>query len=382
MIITLVVDQFFQNTNGTSVSAQNLCRELEEKGHTVRVLTVDNGDKTQYALKERNFGAPINKIIHSQGMQLAKPNKDIIEHAIIGSDVVHVYTPFKLGQKVISLCKKHNIPCTAAFHILPENITSTIYMKKFKLVNATIWLSWYIKIYKNIKHIHCPSLMVANQIKRHGYRSKLHIISNGYKNNYVPMSEPKPTILKNKIIIVATGRFSREKRYDLLFKAIKKSKHKKDIVLILGGKGPQLRKYKKFARKLPNMPIFLGKYNQEQQLSFLNFADLYIHPADIEVEGMTCLEACACGCVPIVSDSKKSATRQFVTNEQSIFKHGNAKDLAKKIDWWLDNPQQLEEQKELVAEHATNFSLRKSVDLYLDMFNAAINDCKKTEEKI
>lgn len=255
-------------------------------------------------------------------------------------------------------------------------------MKKFKLVNATIWLSWYIKIYKNIKHIHCPSLMVANQIKRHGYRSKLHIISNGYKNNYVPMSEPKPTILKNKIIIVATGRFSREKRYDLLFKAIKKSKHKKDIVLILGGKGPQLRKYKKFARKLPNMPIFLGKYNQEQQLSFLNFADLYIHPADIEVEGMTCLEACACGCVPIVSDSKKSATRQFVTNEQSIFKHGNAKDLAKKIDWWLDNPQQLEEQKELVAEHATNFSLRKSVDLYLDMFNAAINDCKKTEEKI
>ena len=382
MIITLVVDQFFQNTNGTSVSAQNLCRELEEKGHTVRVLTVDNGDKTQYALKERNFGAPINKIIHSQGMQLAKPNKDIIEHAIIGSDVVHVYTPFKLGQKVISLCKKHNIPCAAAFHILPENITSTIYMKKFKLVNATIWLSWYIKIYKNIKHIHCPSLMVANQIKRHGYRSKLHIISNGYKNNYVPMSEPKPTILKNKIIIVATGRFSREKRYDLLFKAIKKSKHKKDIVLILGGKGPQLRKYKKFARKLPNMPIFLGKYNQEQQLSFLNFADLYIHPADIEVEGMTCLEACACGCVPIVSDSKKSATRQFVTNEQSIFKHGNAKDLAKKIDWWLDNPQQLEEQKELVAEHATNFSLRKSVDLYLDMFNAAIKDCKKTEEKI
>ncbi len=382
MIITLVVDQFFQNTNGTSVSAQNLCRELEEKGHTVRVLTVDNGDKTQYALKERNFGAPINKIIHSQGMQLAKPNKDIIEHAIIGSDVVHVYTPFKLGQKVISLCKKHNIPCTAAFHILPENITSTIYMKKFKLVNATIWLSWYIKIYKNIKHIHCPSLMVTNQIKRHGYRSKLHIISNGYKNNYVPMSEPKPTILKNKIIIVATGRFSREKRYDLLFKAIKKSKHKKDIVLILGGKGPQLRKYKKFARKLPNMPIFLGKYNQEQQLSFLNFADLYIHPADIEVEGMTCLEACACGCVPIVSDSKKSATRQFVTNEQSIFKHGNAKDLAKKIDWWLDNPQELEVQKTLVAEHATNFSLRKSVDLYLDMFNAAIKDCKKAEEKL
>ena len=40
MIITLVVDQFFQNTNGTSVSAQNLCRELEEKGHTVKNLNV------------------------------------------------------------------------------------------------------------------------------------------------------------------------------------------------------------------------------------------------------------------------------------------------------------------------------------------------------
>lgn len=99
MIITLVTDQFYRNGNGTCISAQNLSKGLTERGHTIRVLSVDDGSHTPYALKERNFGAGINKIIHSQGMQLTKPDNKIILQAITGADVVHVLTPFKLGQK-------------------------------------------------------------------------------------------------------------------------------------------------------------------------------------------------------------------------------------------------------------------------------------------
>lgn len=376
MIITLVTDQFYQNGNGTCVSAQNLCKGLTEKGHTVRVLSVDDGSHTEYALAERNFGKLFNKIIHSQGMQLAKPDSETIYNAIKGADVVHVLMPFKLGQKTISMCKKYDIPCTAAFHIMPENITSTIYMKNRHLVNDAIWSTWRHNIYKDIAHIHCPSEMVAMQLEKHNYKGNFHIISNGFNSRYTYQKTEKPEIFKDKFIIVATGRLSREKRFDLLVKAVNKSKYRNKILLIFGGKGPCFNSLVKMSKKLPNMPIFLGRYNQSQQQSFLSFADLYVHTADIEVEGMTCLEACACGCVPVVSDSQKSATSQFVMHEKSLFKHKSYKDLADKIDWWIEHQDELEKQREIVANHAQKYKLDNSIDKYIKMFEKAIEDFK------
>ena len=123
MIITLVTDQFYQNNHGTSISAQRFYNGLVKLGHVVRILSIDEENNTAYALKERYFGKTINKIINSQGFQFAKPDKETIKKAITGADIVHVYMPFKLGYTTIELCREMNIPCTAGFHIVPENIT-------------------------------------------------------------------------------------------------------------------------------------------------------------------------------------------------------------------------------------------------------------------
>ena len=167
MIITLVTDQFYQSGHGTSVSAQHFYNGLVEKGHTVRVLAYDSENNTPYALKERCFGKLATKIINSQGFQFAKPDKAVIKKAIEGADIVHVYTPFKLGYTTIKMCRQLNIPCTAAFHITPENISSTAYLNHSHLFNSYIWHKWHNSTYRFVKHIHCPSLMVANRLKKH-----------------------------------------------------------------------------------------------------------------------------------------------------------------------------------------------------------------------
>ena len=84
MIITLVTDQFYTSSHGTSVSAQRLYQGLIEQGHTVRVLAIDNGENTPYAIKERSFGKFADKVIHSQGFQLAKPDNEVIRKSIKG----------------------------------------------------------------------------------------------------------------------------------------------------------------------------------------------------------------------------------------------------------------------------------------------------------
>jgi len=375
MIITLVTDQFFQNNHGTSVSAQRLYNGLVSKGHTVRVVSIDEGNNTLYALKERYFGKLITKIINSQGFQFGKPDKETMMKAFEGSDVVHVYMPFKLGKKAIQLCREMNIPCTAAFHLVPENITSTIYLNKIKLANKVLWDSFYNSTYKFIPHIHTPSLMVAKQLANHKFKSKLHVISNGYNDIFKVQPQEKPDIFRDKIVINFVGRFSREKRHDLIVNAVNESKYRDKIQLVFAGKGPRKKAIMKMARKLPIYPMFTF-LSREQVVNLHNYSDLYIHPAEIEVEGMSCLEAVACGCVSIVSDSPKSASSQFVVHEMSTFKHGDHKDLAAKIDWWIEHPEEHSAQHAILAEHAKQYQLEKSMNYYIDMFESAIKDWK------
>ena len=376
MIITLVTDQFYQNNHGTSISGQRIYNGLVALGHTVRVLTIDNGENTEYALEERYFGKLITGIINSQGFQFAKPERSTLEKAIKGSDIVHIYLPFKLGQTTIKMCRELNVPCTAAFHIAPENITSTIYMDKLKPINGALWHNFYDQTYRYVKHIHTPSLMIAKQLVDHNFHANLHVISNGFNDIFKVQPEKKPNLFKDKFVICFVGRFSREKRHDLIIKAVNASKYRDKIQLIFAGQGPTRKHIMKMSRKLPNYPYFTF-LSRPQLVSMFNFADLYIHPADVEIEGMSCLEAIACGCVPVVSDSPKSATSQFSVHKQGIFKHGDYKDLATKIDWWIEHPKDLKVEKQIVAEHAQKFTLEKSMDHYVKMFEAAIADWDK-----
>ena len=165
MKITLVTDQFYENNHGTSVSAQRIYDGLVARGHEVNVIAIDKDENNSCGMKERQFGKPINNIIHSQGMQLARPNKKKIREIVAQSDLVHIYLPFKLGYTTIEICRELNVPCTAAFHIVPENITSTLYMNKFFALNSSLWSKFYNSTYKYVKHIHCPSLMVAKQLE-------------------------------------------------------------------------------------------------------------------------------------------------------------------------------------------------------------------------
>lgn len=97
----------------------------------------------------------------------------------------------------------------------------------------------------------------------------------------------------------------------------------------------------KLGEQLANKPIF-EFYNKEQLQEVLSCTDLYIHTSDAEIEAISCIEAIATGLVPIIAQSDKSATSQFALDERSTFEAGNSKQLAEKIEYWLDNLQEKE----------------------------------------
>ena len=121
----------------------------------------------------------------------------------------------------------------------------------------------------------------------------------------------------------------------------------------------------------------LEKYLQDISREELLTTDLYIHASDMESEAISCIEAFATGLVPIISDSELSATKQFALDERSLFRAGDPKDLARAIDFWLDNPEEKARMEKIYAESAKKYNIEHSITLFEEMLNEAIEDHKK-----
>ena len=74
--------------------------------------------------------------------------------------------------------------------------------------------------------------------------------------------------------------------------------------------------------------------------------DLVVHCADVEIEGMACMEAFASGYVPVIANSPLSSTVSYALSENNRFPAGDSEASAKKIDYWFKHPLELKEMRQ------------------------------------
>lgn len=343
MIITMVCDIFGGENNGTAVVTMNLVRYLQAEKHTVRILCADQSKKGQenfYVVSNPNFGKLLNSVVRKVGVTLAKPDRAVIAAALDGCDHVHVMLPLALGCAAAKTARGMNLSVTAGFHMLAENLTGYLGLKKIRFVNTVVYRYIYKHCYRYCDGIHYPTEFVRGVFEsRVKKTTPAYVISNGVHSYVRKRETDKPEEFKDEIVILTVGRYASEKSQDTLIKAVSRSKYKDKIRLILAGEGIKEKKYKRLARKLPVQSVF-EFFGREEIIDVFNYCDLYVHPAVDELEGIACLEAIACGKMTIVSDSKNSATKDFAIDGKCVFRHGNAKDLARVIDYWIEHPQE------------------------------------------
>lgn len=377
MKILIVVDQFDNGNNGTTMSARRFVDALEKRGHTVFIVSTGAKSRNKYVVKQLPLTPIVSHIVHSQGMCFGIPSKKVLTEAISNVDLVHFYLPFGLSVRGLQIAEQLDVPHTAAFHLQPENITYTLGLGTNTKINDKIYSFYRNTFFNRFTHIHCPSQFIANELKSHGYTADLRVISNGIDPMFTYVKSEKTDRLKNKFVITMIGRLSNEKRQDVLIKAIKQSHYADEIQLVLAGKGLNQKKYAELAKDLKNPPI-IKFYSTQDLLALLSMTDLYVHAADAEIEAISCIEAFACGIVPIISNSPKSATPQFAIDENSLFVPGDSRDLANKIDYWIGHPKERKELEKVYAQSALAYNIEHSIIKIEEMFEDAIREHKRT----
>lgn len=380
--LLFVINNLYTRGNGLSASARRTITLLRGRGHDVRVLSSGTTEQAQacnftapeFTLPTRHFPLA-DAIISAQGYAFAKPKRKVIKQAVAWADVVHLEEPFGLQARTAHVAKRVGTPVLATYHIHPENITATIHLDGLWPLNALLLASWRRRIYALVQVVQCPSDSVRQRLQRWGLGDKLVTISNGVGltpskpevSAKTECSEPSGRQVETKQTpgeaqpegeqiyrLLVVGRFSREKDQATVLKAMRHSRYASQIQLVFAGRGPTEKSLRRAASRLvhdgvlkhaPSFDFFdaAGLDAQAEQ------ADLYIHAAFIEVEGLSCLEVLRHGVVPVIAHSPLTATSQFALDAHSRFKARDPKALARAIDYWFsDNERrQTEAQKYL-----------------------------------
>ncbi len=374
MNIVLVVDQYDHSNNGTTITARRFAEQLRKRGHTVKVLASGEPEPDKITVPTHTIPF-FQRLVDAQGMCFAEPVDEAYYQAFKDADIVHFYMPFRFCRRGESIARQMHIPTIAAFHVQPENITSSIGLGKTAWANH--FLYWWFKdvFYNRFRSIHCPSQFIAQQLQAHGYDSKLYVISNGVDEAFRPAPQSVPRT-DNTFRILMIGRLSEEKRQDLMIKAAQLSRYRDKIQLIFAGKGPLQKKYEAMGAELPRKPIF-GFYKQEELIELIHSCDLYVHASDAEIEGISCIEAFTCGLVPVISDSKLSATGQFALDTRCTFPAGDAQALAERMDYWLAHPNEKMALSRRYAAYGDSMRVDRCVQQAEQMYAETIAEWKK-----
>ena len=386
MKIAFVLESINSHTNGTTATCLRFAKELEKKGHQIVLMGHEFKNKSQEPdgyIGFPHYTFPIFEgLILKEGFNFVKCDPVRIYDAIKDCDLVHLFLPFKFQNVTRLIANGLGIPVTGAYHLQPQNITSAIHIGHWKFANNVLFYSFKRYMYNDIRHIHCPSKMIANQMAEHRYKRNVpHVISNGITPFFHRVNSKKPEKYADKFVVCMSGRLASEKRQDLIIKAIAKSKYNDRIQVVLCGVGPNRKRYLKLAKKkgLAN-PLLIEFRDQDSLRELLSFTDVYVHASDFEVEGISAIEALACGAVPVISDSKLSATNAFALDERSIFRHGSVDSLREKIEYFFEHPKEREELSKAYIESTKQYALDLQVQAMEDMFLAAIEESKEGKD--
>ncbi|MBR1436318.1 MAG: glycosyltransferase [Bacteroidales bacterium] len=385
MKILFVVNNYYSTGNGLSASARRTVSYLKEAGEDVRVLSGANHNASSpqpdYVLKD--YRVPFfDGLIRSHGYSFAAADRKIIREAVEWADVVHLEEPFYIQAVTARIASSLGVPCTATYHLHPENLFCSVHLGGWTLLNRTLLRMWRDLVFNWCSDIQCPTGNVLHRLEKERFASRLHLISNGIIPEKIMRKDDPEREENGPFRVVCIGRLAVEKDQMTLLRAMRECRHSDRIQLIFAGRGPEEKHLKGEAEKL----LKEGVLRYGAQFAFMDRdglrelssgADLYIHCATVEVEGLSALEALEQGVVPIIAEGELTATGQFALDGRSLFPSGDSKLLASKIDYWLDNPEERRRMGKLYAESTRRYDISSSIASLRRMFRQATPSRRK-----
>ena len=385
MRIGLVTDTYTPNINGVVSSIVTLQKELEALGHEVFVIA---NHKAIRSKREGNilrlagvelkwlYGYTLSTPIHNQAKE---------EIASMNLDVMHIHTEFGVGMFGRMCAKQLNIPVVTTYHTMYEDYTHYINMLDIEEVDKMgkkLVGTLSKQISNHAQAGISPSEKTKETLISYGVNTPIYVIPTGLNLEAFNPREKDEAILNlrrsygigdDEKLVVFVGRIAPEKSIDMVIDAFQYIQNEKIRLMIVGG-GPQLEDLKKQAKNLGlDNIVFTDKVVREEVSNYYACADCFISASTSETQGMTYIEALACGLV--VFARYDEVTNALIQEDQNGYLCHDAKEFAQKIEAYFEkSAEEVSVMQKNAREHALKYDAKIFAQKVLSVYHQAISD--------
>jgi glycosyltransferase involved in cell wall biosynthesis len=233
-------------------------------------------------------------------------------------DVINVCSPYPISICAMIVAKKKHIPVVGSIHILPENILAPFFSSPLYPMMVKYTWSYLIYFYNRVDWATVPTQTGAVMYQEKGLKTPVTPISNGVNTAMFKPTNDGEYLrerfnLPKKPLVLYTGRINQEKNVDVLVKAVPSVLKEVDAHFLFCGSGGQKPEIMKLTKDLgiDAHTTFIDFLDWADYPNIYTLADVFVMPAESELQSIVTLEAIASGVPPIVVN--KGAVPELVS---------------------------------------------------------------------
>ncbi len=305
MHIGIFTDSYLPYTSGVVRSIVTFSRELRNLGHQVSIFAPDYGscrpEKDIYRF--RSLRAPTFK-----EFALAIPFAPSLPRLLrqMGVELIHVHSPFLMGQLGAHMARRLGLPLVATYHTLYEEYVHYLPLAPHLMRRAV--RHYTISFCNRCQLIITPTESVRAYLQQNNVRTpitsiptgieleRFHNLDRGWLRRHLLLSP-------EDIILLHVGRLGKEKNIAFILQAFALVHQQAPAThLVLVGSGPLKENLESQARTLgiSRAVTLAGSFPFEQMPAVYAGADLFIFASVTETQGLVIAEAHAAG-LPVVA---------------------------------------------------------------------------------
>jgi glycosyltransferase involved in cell wall biosynthesis len=387
MKILIATDTYYPDVNGAAYFTYRLATILAKRGHNVFVMcpsrsfkNMVSNDKGVTVYGIRSIRIPVYQNFRVSPLFISRIIRGAVEE--ISPDIVHIQNHFLIGKQAVSAAKKLGIPVIGTNHFMPENLVHYLHLPEI----AEKWLrkfAWRqcIRIFEQLDFVTTPTKTAVALLKNAGFSKDVMPISCG-----IDLERFKPTndglylkqifaVPNNKPVLLYVGRLDKEKRIDIILRALPDILRVTSVHLVLAGVGKEKQKLEELTEELgiQKAVTFTGFVPDKDLQNIYRIADLFVIAGIAELQSIVTMEAMASG-LPVVAVNAMALPELVHDGENGyLFSHGDSQMLAEKIIAILSNQTMRAQMSQKSLEIIKDHDINKIIEKYESIYNEVIN---------
>jgi len=388
MKILIVTDTYYPNVNGAAYFTYRLANALAQRGHSIFVMcpsqsfanTISN-DNGVVVYGIRSIHIPIYKNFRISSLAISQKNIGRIIDKI-SPEIVHIQNHFMIGRGATIAAKKRGIPVIGTNHFMPENLVHYLHLPNTtkERLQKFGWKQC-IEVFEQLDRVTTPTKTAADLLRQAGFNKDILPISCGIdlkrfnSTNNGSYLKKKYDIPAGKPVLLYVGRLDKEKRIEVILRALPHILRVMDIHLVLAGIGKEKKRLEKLTKKLDlqNTVTFTGFVPDQDLPNIYRVADLFVIAGIAELQSIVTMEAMASG-LPIVAVNAMALPELVHDGKNGyLFPNGDSQTLAEKIVTILSDQnlhaKMSKESLEIIQAHDINKIIKQYEALYNEIIH-------------